>query len=848
MADTTETLILDIQFDTEQATKNSLELNKTLAALKETQKELKKSGNELSEEYIQNAVEIKRVTAEARSNEQALLKQAQANKAASGSNDQLRSTLSVLTRQYNALSQEQRDGSVAGQVLQKSIKNISDTLKGTEGSVGDFRRNVGDYEGAVERAANSISGLRERLAELDNIIQNTDIGSQRFKDASDEAANLRLSIDQATGKVDEFGNREPKNPIKKNFEDAVVTAGLLGSTFTALSAKFEDNEAAQEKLATAAQGVAIAINIANVVKEKGAIIDTATLIKTQALTAAQATLAVVVGTSTGAMKLFRIALAATGIGLLILGIGLLIENFDKVKEALFKFIPGLKELAEFVSEAADKFLKFIGVTDDETKSLKDQETQVQKLIKAETRRLDQAKQNFSQRKRLLEAAGKDTTALQIQEEKFFKDQALRQIKFIESQLTTIQRFSKSAFEGAKAEIIRLTDEVANRTVEAEALQIEAAREAADKAKELRDKRLQEEAEALAKRAEFAKKITELELQEAEEASKLTQKRTEEEKKASDERIKIAQDALSALTVTTQEQLEQQTLLRFTAAQKNIDIAALENEGILIKNQESVLALAELETTSGLARQQIVDDYFRFVEEQGDISFEKYLELMQKQVDATNAAYLNQVQAAASFGQAVGDIFAQSVTETGFELENFAKGFTTLILDTLQKVINAAIVESTAKSFAQTDSVASFGASGAIRAGILAGLINGAFAVVKSKINKPVKAFATGVIGLQGEGTETSDSIPAYLSRGESVIPAWGTRAMMRDFPGLLERYVGAPRFADGVVNFQPTLLPQSDNNSAILDAIRNMPTPVVRVVDINKGQQNYAEVRSTGTI
>lgn len=843
MAENTEQIILEINFDTEQATKNSLELQKTLAALKDQQKQLKASGNELTEEYVQNAVEIKRLTAEYRSNEQQLVKQAQANKAATGSNNQLRATLSVLTAQYNALSAEQREGSVAGQVLQKSIKNISDALKSTEGSVGDFRRNVGDYEGAVERAANSISGLKDRLKELDAIIQNSDIGSQRFKDASDEAANLRLSIEQATGKVDEFGNREPKNPVKRTFEDAVITAGILGSTFSALSAQFEGNEKAQEKLATAAQGVSVALNIANVVKEKGAIIDTLTLVQTKALTAAQFAFTTVVGTSTGVIKGLRLALASLGIPLLVFGIIALIQNFDAVKDAVFRFIPGLKAVADFVSDATDAFLKFIGVTDDETKSLKDQETQVQKLINAEKRRLDLAKQNFDQRKRLLEAAGKDTTALQIQEEKFFRDQAARQIKFIESQLGFIQKLSKSAFEGAKAEIIRLTDEVANRTVEAEALQIEAAREAAEKAKELRDKRLQEEAEALAKRAEFRKKITELELQQAEESSKITQKRTEEEKKAADERIKIAQDALSTLTATTLEQLEQQTLLRFTAAQKNIDIAALEQEGILIKTQEGVLALAELETTSGLQRQQIVADYYRFIEEQGDISFEKFVELQQQQVDIQNATYEQQAAAALQFGQAVSDIFQDSLTETGLDLQKFGRGVITLLLDTLQKTINASIAQVIAKE------IATKGAAGIATGAFLSAGINAAFGVAKAAINKPApNKFATGVIGLQGEGTETSDSIPAYLSKGESVIPAWGTRAIQRMYPGFLENFIGAPKFRDGVVNYQPSVSASVDGNTAILDALRNMPPPIVRVSDINKGQSDFISVRSSGTI
>jgi hypothetical protein len=842
MAEETEVIILDIVFDSEQATKNAVELRKSLADLQKQQKELKSSGQDLSEEYVQNAVEIKRLSQEVRANEQVLLKQSQANKAAEGSNNQLKATLSALTAQYNALSKEERTNTVAGQVLEKSIQNISNTLKSTEGSVGDFRRNVGDYEGAVGRAANSITGLRDRLKELDAIIQNADIGSQQFKDASNEAANLRLSIDQATGKVDEFGNREPKNPVKKNFEDAVVTAGVLTSTFTALSAQFEGNEDAQKALAKATQGVSVALNIANVVKEKGAIIDTLTLAKTTALSAATAAYSFIVGTSTGALKLFRLALAGTGIGLLVLGIVALITNFDAVKEAIFKFIPGLQAVADFVGEVVDSFLSFIGVTDDETDALKNQETQVQKLINAEKRRLELAKQSFDQRKRLLEAAGKDTQALQIEEEKFFRDQALRQIKFIESQLGLIKKVSVSAFEGAKAEIQRLTDEVSNRNVEIEAITIESAREAAEEAKKIREERLKQEEEAFKKRQDFAKKIRDLELTEETQAFEAKKKAQEKDAEQRKKNAEAATAELLKLTVVTQEQLDARTLLRLTAAQNNIDIAALESEGILIKSQETALALVQLETTSGLERQQIVADYYAFVEENGDISFEKFLELQQSQVDVQTATYEKQAAAALQFGQSVASIFEQSLTETGLDLQKFGRGVITLLLDTLQKTVNASIAQVVAKE------IATKGFAGIATGALLTAGINAAFGVAKAAINKPPPKFARGVIGLEGAGTETSDSIPAYLSRGESVIPAWGTKAIQSAYPGFLEQYIGAPRFRDGVIDFQPSVSASNDNNNALIDALRSMPTPVVKVVDINKGQNDYSDVRVASTV
>ena len=166
MAETTETLILDILFDSEQAVKEATDLKNTIADLRKENKALLETEGKVTDAYIKNEIQIKALSKELAANQNILVKSVQANKASEGSNDKLRSTLSVLTAQYNALSKEERDNSVAGQVLSKTIKNISDELKGSEGAVGDFRRNVGDYEGAANRASNSLQGMKERLSEL----------------------------------------------------------------------------------------------------------------------------------------------------------------------------------------------------------------------------------------------------------------------------------------------------------------------------------------------------------------------------------------------------------------------------------------------------------------------------------------------------------------------------------------------------------------------------------------------------------------------------------------------------------------------------------------------------------
>jgi len=77
----------------------------------------------------------------------------------------------------------------------------------------------------------------------------------------------------------------------------------------------------------------------------------------------------VMGTSTGAMKAFKLALIGTGIGALVVGVGLLIANFDKVKKAVMSFIPALEIVGDFIGKIVDAVTDFVGITSDATRAL-----------------------------------------------------------------------------------------------------------------------------------------------------------------------------------------------------------------------------------------------------------------------------------------------------------------------------------------------------------------------------------------------------------------------------------------------------------------------------------------------
>lgn len=336
---TNETLLLKIGIDNTEAVNRIAEQKKQLEALKAEKKELDKTDKNYTANLVILDRAIKQVNDSIRIQEKELDNTIKATKEAEGSNNQLRAQLALLTSQYNALSEEERTSTEAGQQMAQSIKSLSDQLKGNEGTVGDFRRSVGDYEGAFIRAANSIDGMKERLAAMKKELGGMEVGTTKFNDLNEEIQNLSLSIEQAEGKVNEFGEREPKNLLKKNIEDAFVSTTLLSQGLTTLNSIYGENTTLADANVKAIQAIALSQAAANVVKEKGAIIDTVANARMIAMTAAQKAYAIVVGNSTGAMKAFRVALAATGIGAVLVVLYELIFNFEKVN-SLVKDLTG----------------------------------------------------------------------------------------------------------------------------------------------------------------------------------------------------------------------------------------------------------------------------------------------------------------------------------------------------------------------------------------------------------------------------------------------------------------------------------------------------------------------------
>jgi hypothetical protein len=144
-----ETIIIELDFDTSDLTKEAAKTNKVIAELNATQRQLKKNGEEGSIQFQKNSEALRENKKELRETNKTIDQLNTANKSTAGSNEQLRAQLSILTKEYNGLSNAERENGARGKELNAQINQTTSTLKENEEGIGDNRRSVGDYGKAL---------------------------------------------------------------------------------------------------------------------------------------------------------------------------------------------------------------------------------------------------------------------------------------------------------------------------------------------------------------------------------------------------------------------------------------------------------------------------------------------------------------------------------------------------------------------------------------------------------------------------------------------------------------------------------------------------------------------------
>jgi hypothetical protein len=190
--------------------------------------------------------------------------------------------------------------------------------------------------GVKDSTAQGTTSAKQRLRELQKTLIDMSLagqeGTKAFKQMEAEAGKLKDQIGDTSQRIKTLASDTVRidtvvsavQGITAGFQIAQGAAALFGS----------ENEDLQKSLLKVQGAMALATGVQQVAN----LLNKDSILITQGQAAAQALYATAVGASTGAMKAFRIALLATGIGAAIAAVGLLIAKWDELTAAVRRFL------------------------------------------------------------------------------------------------------------------------------------------------------------------------------------------------------------------------------------------------------------------------------------------------------------------------------------------------------------------------------------------------------------------------------------------------------------------------------------------------------------------------------
>lgn len=244
-----------------------------------------------------------------------------------------------------------------------------------------------------EQAVGSLrSQLRQAQADVSELSDKFGATSREAIEAAKRAGELKDRIGDAKALTDAFNPDAKFKALSSSLSGVAGGFAAVQGGMALFGKQSEDVEKTLLKVQSAmalSQGLQSVGESVDSFKQLGAVIKSASVVQSIynfiqtgsiGLTKANATAleeeavaknistAATASASTG-LKLFRLALIGTGIGALIVGVGLLIANFDKVKKVVLNLVPGLAEVGEFIGGIVDSITDFVGATSDATRAL-----------------------------------------------------------------------------------------------------------------------------------------------------------------------------------------------------------------------------------------------------------------------------------------------------------------------------------------------------------------------------------------------------------------------------------------------------------------------------------------------
>ena len=338
-------------------------------------------------------------------------------------------TESATEQSLKKLNQQIENGELNYQQLTKAVKDYQSIAisAGRDSAIG---------QEAIQRAAQ----LKDQLVDLDNEV----------KRVAHDGANMQAAMQLGQGVIAGY----------TAFQGVTAMLGVENEELMKTMVKLQGAQ-------SALMGVE---QIRASLEKESFLIQKAKIVQTKALAGAQLVYATAVGTSTGALKLFRIALLATGIGALIVALGLVVANFDKIKKALQNFdqiiydsfipaVDGMKKVLNlFLSEqnryklSSEQTAKVVVENiDKEIEANNKRRKDLDKTIEANKKLVDETQLQLEREIDLRRANGEDVRYLEIDKQELFIESLKVEQDLFKEKLKLI----KEEFE-ARARVNQLT--------------------------------------------------------------------------------------------------------------------------------------------------------------------------------------------------------------------------------------------------------------------------------------------------------------------------------------------------------------------------------------------------------
>ena len=468
------------------------------------------------------------------------------------------------------------------QAMDAAVNDLNQDLKATQKTASDntgidtFDQKLQELNARVEAGGMTMRELTKTMKDYQNLAAQAGAESPIGQQAIRNAANLKDEIGdlkaQTTALSSDFvgvdtalKGVETGAAAFQGIQSAVALTGVESEALTETMVKLQAVQGLVNAVSIVSNNLnketILGLQIRNGLEKAKNFVLTGSIAPalagvaaTQAQTGANVALATSTTGATTAMKLFRLALIATGIGAIVVAIGLLIANFDKVQAAVLGVVKWFDKLGPVgkglvsallpiipLMKGIVSALEFFGVKDDEVtakikKNAKDRteatEKELNKKLSAEKKKAKTVDENYALEIRKAQAAGKNTeemeekklvaalksgrAILEIQKQKIaayedelkvlkgMKNVDEQRVKDLEKTLNAAKKNKNDQYKENK----KLKEDLDVLRIEETKAEEDAAKERADKAKARAEKRREEAKKEAERLAEIERKANE----------------------------------------------------------------------------------------------------------------------------------------------------------------------------------------------------------------------------------------------------------------------------------------------------------------------------------------------------